>query len=154
MIDKIGWQGIWNIQIKNKDTGQIEETQIKNRVMNAALDELLKVLQGNTTDLEVAYLALGTSNTAVTDTQTQLGTEIFRTQLQSSSKTGTGELTSLFIVLDSEAVGQIEEIGIFGGSSASASANSGTLISRILWSRNKTASEEIQFTRIDRIVRS
>ena len=154
MIDKIGWQGIWNIQIKNKDTGQIEETQIKNRVMNAALDELLKVLQGDTTDLEIKYLALGTSNTAVTDTQTQLGTEIFRTQLQSSSKTGTGELTSLFIVLDSEAVGQIEEIGIFGGSSASASANSGTLISRILWSRNKTASEEIQFTRIDRIVRS
>ncbi|RLD20497.1 MAG: hypothetical protein DRI69_06170 [Bacteroidetes bacterium] len=44
--------------------------------MNAALDELIKVLQGQSTDLEIKYLALGTSNTPVTDSDTQLGNEM------------------------------------------------------------------------------
>ena len=147
-----GWQGKWKITVM--ENGRIiEETEIKNRIMDVALDELLKSLQGVSPDLEIKYMALGTSNTAVTNTQTQLDTEIFRTAPVSQAVTGTGELTTGFIVLDTESVGLIEEIGIFGGSLASVSANSGTLISRILWSRNKTASEEIQFTRIDRMIR-
>jgi hypothetical protein len=145
--DSHGWKGTFIIE-----TPDGKET-IHNRVMNAALDELLKPLQGIAPNLEIKYLALGTSSTAITDTDTKLGAEIFRTQFTTKTKTGTGQLTSVAVVLDSEAVAIVEEIGVFGGSGATAAANSGTLISRILWHRNKTANEQIQFTRIDQIVR-
>jgi hypothetical protein len=145
---KFGWEG--SFIIKTKDSEEI----IKNRIMDSALSELIKVLQGLPTDLELLYLAVGTDNTAVTDNDTQLGNEIFRTQFTSSSITNTGELTSLAIILESEAIGTIEEIGIFAGSGASALANSGILVSRILWNRIKTSADEIQFTRIDRMVRA
>ena len=152
--EESNWVGKWAIRVIDSETRKIkEETVVKNRLMNAALDEMIKVLQGQSTDMEIKYLALGTGNTAITDTDTTLDTEIFRTADQSLTKTDTGELTSLFIVLDSEAVAAIEEIGVFGGTTATATADTGTLISRILWSRNKTATEEIQFTRIDTIGR-
>ena len=152
--EQIGWTGKWNIEVIDSKTRQIiDSVEINNRIMDAALDELIKVLQGLPVDLEIEYMALGTNNTAITNTDTQLGTEIFRTPPISETKTATGTLRTVFTVLDSEAVAQIEEIGIFGGSTAGAGANTGTLISRILWSRNKTANEEIQFTRTDRMTR-
>lgn len=154
MINSYGWQGIFKIKVFNKDTGKFEEETICNRIMDSALEELINVLNNVSPDLEIKYLALGTSNTPVADNQTQLGAEIFRTQYQSREVTGTGELTTSFTVLDTEAVGQIEEIGIFAGSTATSSANTGVLVSRILWSKNKTNREEIQFTRIDRMVRA
>ena len=153
MIEQSTHMGFWQIKVIDKNTQTETTDTVKNRIMNNTLDELLKVLQGSATNLQIKYLALGTGSTAVTDSDTTLDTEIFRTPVTTSTKTGTGQLTTLFVVLDSEAVASITEIGIFGGSSATSSANSGTLISRILWSRNKTASEEIQFTRIDTIGR-
>jgi len=151
--NKFGVTGKYKIKIINKDTGLIENEEINNRIMDDVLDELIKVLQGTATDLEIKYLALGTDNTAITDTDAALGAEIFRVALTDITKTGTGELTSLAIVLDSEAVDTIEEIGIFAGAAATAAADSGTLVSRILWTRIKSSSEELQFTRIDTIVR-
>lgn len=153
MISVIGYSGMYKIRIFNKQTGKFQEQEIKNRLMDTVLDELLDVLYDNAPDCNVAYLALGTSNIAVADNQTQLGAEAFRTPFTTQTKTGVGELTTVFDVLDSEAVMQIEEIGIFGGSTATATANSGKMISRILYSKNKTALEEIQFSRIDRMVR-
>jgi hypothetical protein len=144
---KYGWEGIFKIKVNGK------EEIIFNRVMDTALDEFIKVLQGLSTDMQIKYLALGTSDIAITNTQTTLGAEIFRTQFTTTDKTGIGELTNLAIVQDSEAVASIREIGVFGGSSATSTADTGVLISRILWSRDKTASEEIQFTRIDKITR-
>jgi hypothetical protein len=144
----LGWEGTFKIKVN----GENEEI-IKNRIMDAALDELLKVLTGDSPDMELLYLAVGTDNTPVTDQDAQLGNEIFRTQFTSSEVTGVGEVTSLAIVLEAEAVGTIEEIGIFAGSGASVSADSGLLVSRILWHKVKTNSDEIQFTRIDKITR-
>ena len=154
MINECKWEGYWTIKVIDKHTREVlEETEIKNRIMNLALDEMLKVLQGTATDLKIEYMALGTSNTAITNNDLTLGAEIFRTPPIAQAKTGTGELSTTFTVLDSEAVAQIEEIGIFGGSGASITADTGTLISRILWSRSKTQNEEIQFSRLDRMVR-
>jgi hypothetical protein len=98
-------------------------------------------------------MALGTGNTAITNTDTTLDTEIFRTPITLQEDVTTGEIVTTFTVLDSEAVGSLEEIGIFGGSTATASADTGTLISRILWSKVKTNSEEIEFRRTDKVVR-
>jgi hypothetical protein len=154
MTSEIAWKGKWKIEVIDSKTRQlIDSTEVNNRIMDAVLDELVKILQGEATDLKIEYMALGTSNVAIANNQTQLGAEIFRTTPVQFDSLTTGTLTTKFIVLDSEAVGQIEEIGIFGGSTATGTANTGTLISRILWSRNKTANEEIQFTRTDRMVR-
>jgi len=151
--NEFGHTGKYRIKTINKLNGTSYEEEIKNRLMDNTLDELLKVLQGTATDLEIKYLALGTDSTAITDTDAALGTEVFRVALTDITKTGTGELTSLAVVLDSEAVATIEEIGLFAGAAASAAADSGTLVSRILWHRVKSNSEELQFTRIDTIVR-
>lgn len=131
----------------------VEEKTVKNRVMDTVLTQLISSFKGNSPDLEIEYLALGTDDTPVTDSDTQLGAEFFRTPYVTRLDGLTGEVKHVFVATESEAVGSIKEIGIFGGSTASATANTGTLISRILWTRVKTASEEIQFTRTDRIVR-
>lgn len=149
MINKFGVQGNFEIFVNGKF-----DTKINNRVMNEVLDQMAELYQGNAADLEIKYLALGTGNTAVTNTDAVLDNEIFRTPIVSQTKVGTGEVLTEFIVLDTEAVGNIEEIGIFGGAAASASADTGTLISRVLWPKIKSNSEEITFRRIDKVVRS
>jgi hypothetical protein len=152
--EKLGWCGKFEIIVKNKETGEITEEIKFNRVMDNVLDKLVKTLQGDAPDLEIEYLALGTGNTAITDSDTTLDTEIFRTPYTLRDATlGTGIMEHTFVVLDTEAVATIEEIGIFGGSTATASADTGTLISRILWHKVKSNSEEIQFIRTDTIGR-
>lgn len=154
MTEKLGWCGKFKIIVKNKETGEITEDIKLNRVMNTVIDKLIKTLQGDAPDLEIEYLALGTGNTAITDTDSVLDNEIFRTAYTVRDATiGNGIIEHTFIVLDTEAVATIEEIGIFGGSGASASADSGTLVSRILWHKVKSAAEEIQFIRTDTIGR-
>lgn len=140
------WSGKYVIQTKDG----IEV--INNKVMDSALNGLVKALSGDS-NIQIKYLALGTSSAAITNADTKLGNEIFRTPISNQELSGTGELTTDFIVLDSEAVGSIREMGIFGGSAATSTKDSGVLISRILWSREKTNSEEINIKRIDRIGR-
>jgi len=154
-MSNIGWLGTFIIQVKNKATGKVSEEVIHNRIMNVVLNQLSDTLLGEIPDLEIKYLALGTSNTPVIDSQTQLGEEIFRTQaVNGPVRTQTGQIETEFTVLDTEAVGTIEEIGIFVGSTATGDPNTGTLLSRILWHKEKSNSEEITFKRIDRMVRA
>jgi hypothetical protein len=148
MINKAAISGKYDIYINGKFMGTI-----KNRIMDTVLEQLVACYKGNAADVEIKYLALGTDSTAVTDSDTTLGAEIFRTPISTQTDVDTGEILTEFIVLDTEAVAQIEEIGIFGGATANASADTGTLISRILWSKNKTNSEEITFRRTDIIER-
>ena len=151
--EKNKWQGAFEIIIKNKSTGEIQKEYIKNRIMNAAIEQIANPLIGGTANIEIKYLSLGTGSTAITDNDTELDTEIFRVADSLLTATATGQVTSQFIVLDDEAVATIEEIGIFGGSSATLTANVGIMISRILWHHVKTDSEEITFRRIDTISR-
>jgi hypothetical protein len=154
MTENIGWHGEYAIRVVNKETGEVTEEVKINRVMNTVLDKLRSVLEGVAPNLEIKYLALGTGNTAIADTDSVLDTEIFRTLYVARDNTiGTGKISHTFVVLDSEAVGTIEEIGIFGGSTASGTVDTGTLISRILWHKIKTNQEEIQFIRTDTIGR-
>ena len=147
-IDVASHLGKFNLVIKENGV-IVEEVDFTNLITNAYLDELAKIPQGQTPDLEIKYVAIGTGTTTPTVTDTTLETEIFRKQVTSQSKTGTGEVTTIFVIIDSEAVATWGEIGIFASSTATASADSGVLISRVLYTRNKTALEEIQITRKD-----
>ena len=154
MIDEKKWQGKFIISVRNKATGDITEHVISNRVMDATLDVLANTLVGTASNIQIKYLAIGTGSTAITDTDATLDTEIFRTApVSGPTNVSTGQIETEFVVLDTEAVAQIEEIGIFVGTTATGSADSGTLLSRILWSKIKTSQEEITFKRIDKVVR-
>lgn len=153
MKENMQWAGTFIIETKDTKTGQVKQEIVKNKVMDNVLNKLIGVLQGTAPDLQTKYLALGTSDTAVTTSDTKLGAEIFRTAVVSQSATNTGEITTEFVILDNEAVGTIEEIGIFGGDNATTEADSGTLISRILWHKEKTNAEEISVKRVDKVGR-
>jgi hypothetical protein len=146
-MNEVEWYG--DFEIISDDKRFI----IKNRITNAGLNLLRNALNGEVTSCEIKYLALGTSSSTVSDTDTQLGGEIFRAPFVTTTKPDIGQLEKTVVILDNEAVGQIEEIGIFAGVTASSTTNSGIMISRVLYSRNKTNLESIQIVRRDSIQR-
>jgi hypothetical protein len=147
MINEYGWLGRFEIKTKNGIF------ILKNRIMNNAIDELLKALSGNEPDIMLKYLAMGTGTTGLLNTQTQLENEVFRTPFITITKTGIGRLTSIATILDVDYDGPINEVGVFCGDSATTSADTGLMLSRVLWNYTKTATEEIQITRYDNIER-
>ena len=155
MNNLISYTGEYHIKVINTVTRDVvRHDVIKNMVTDLALDQLINVLQGDASDMEVAYFALGDSTTAVAGSQTTLGNEIFRTAFLTKANTGTGQVTSSTYIIDTEVVGTIEEMGIFCGPSATATADTGNMLSRILWHHVKTSLEEIQVTRVDTISRT
>lgn len=157
MNDTLGHVGEWQIIIKNVRENTIEKKIIKNRITDNAITELMLPLYttASTPNMLIKYIAFGTSSTPVSTADTQLYAESSRfSPTVSPTKTTTGEVKTEFTILATEAVGQIEEIGIFCGDTASATANTGLMLSRILWSHNKTNTEEIIFKRYDRLVRA
>ena len=152
MIEKNGWTGQFDIFIKSGDEWQHDKT-INNMITDTALNFLRDSLRGIITDGTIKYIAVGTSSASVSSGDVQLGAEIFRKPVYSKSAVGTGSLQTIGILTETEAVANIQEIGIFAGSTASAATNSGVMISRILYSRNKTNLESIQIQRTDTIAR-
>jgi len=153
MINNLAHEGYYIITAKYKD-GHKETQVVKNRITNVALDKTINAFDGIDPNMQIKYLAIGTSDAAINDNDTTLGTEIFRTQFQTSNNTATGEFTTTFAVLDTEAVATWEELGIFCGTSATATADTGTMLSRILFNFEKTNLVEADFTRVDRQIRS
>ena len=149
--NKSGWLGQFDILITYKDGTQYKEI-IKNRITNQAINAFRDILNGETTDLEIKYLALGSSDKSIDDDDTTLDNEQFRVEFVSTVKPQTGQLQKTAIVLDDEAVFHIKEIGIFAGD-ATETTDSGFMISRVLWDRDKTELESIQFVRTDTIQR-
>lgn len=146
---KTGWAGQFEIII-NDD----EKFLVNNRITDAGLNFLRNALNGEITSCEIKYLAVGTSSVAIADNQTSLGAEIFRAPFVTSSKPSTGVLERTAIILDNEAVANIREIGIFAGATATTTLGSGVMLSRVLYTRNKTNLESIQFIRRDTIQRA
>jgi len=141
--------GKYCITVRNIVTRAIKKIEIHNQITNLALIELAKPLYADTPDIEIKYLAIGTSSTPPTASDTQLGTEVFRTADVLLGTTGTGIVTSQFTILAAEYAGSIKEIGIFAGSTATATVDTGILVSRILWDYTKTSAEELLFQRVD-----
>lgn len=148
MKDKTGWAGKYMIQVfKNNE---IKETIISNEIHNTGKTMLRDFLNGVVTDGEIKYIAVGNSDATIDVTDTQLGNETFRKAVYSQSNFDFDELLTLSIIENTEANGQIEELGVFAGSTASASANTGIMLSRVLYSKLKTSDESIRITRYDR----
>ena len=67
MINEIKNIGTYDVYVN----GEFSE-RLFNRVMDEVIQSQVNILKGQFTDLEIKYLALGTDNTAITDTDTQL----------------------------------------------------------------------------------
>lgn len=96
---------------------------------------------------KITYVALGTSTTSPTAADTKLVAEVFRKAVTSYTNGSTGEVFINMYLGPLDAVGDdIEEVGFFGGTSATATANTGVLLARGLWHHNsKTNLESITF---------
>lgn len=149
--ETINIKGCYSIRAIDTQTRRvIHEEKVNNIITNIALNEYAKAIFDNSNDVEIKYLALGTGSTTASSTNTQLESEIFRTDPISSTVSGTGQVTNVFYVRDNEATDVIREVGIYAGSTATSTSNSGLLYSRINWYFNKSVSSvEIQFTRTD-----
>ena len=154
MIDKRGRQGYFDIKVYR--SGKLYKHDIiKNIITDVALNKEIEILLGNAPDMEIQYMAFGTSNTAPSVSDAQLGSESARFQPTTAfTRTAIGTVEGSVFLASGDLVGvSIREIGVFCGSGATSSANTGTLLSRILWSFDKTANDEIEITRSDIIQR-
>ena len=82
-------------------------------------------------DTGLSYCAEGTDNTAVTAAATDLGTEAARKSITSRSRSGVEGTFSTFFTA-AEADDNIKEAGLFGGTGATAAADSGVMFSHWL----------------------
>jgi hypothetical protein len=153
MINIRGREGYFIFRTKTKD-GIIKEETVYNRLMDSAINAEIDILRGITPNQEIKYIAIGTGTTPIANNQTQLANEVFRfIPSNPPTRTATGEITTEFVILENEAQVEITEIGIFCGSTATATLNSGNMLSRVLWSFDKRSNIELSITRVDRIVR-
>jgi len=147
MINKLKYEGKYEIY-KN---GVLIDT-IYNKVTNQFLNNLILALTSISPQaMNIKYLAVGNGST---EYDNKLGNEFFRVQYSTApARTeNVGEVKTEFILLPNEAIGNITEIGIFGGN-ATSTKDSGFMISRIPWNYEKTGSDEFIIVRTDLIRR-
>jgi len=143
------WTSNVLITVRDLEGRIVDRVRKRNLIVNVGLNMVRDALDTAAFDAEIKRIALGTDNTAPALTDTQLGAEVFRKIVTSTSTPATGQLLTVWYIAPAEAVAAIEEIGWFAGVAAGAAPNSGILVARVLYSHNKTALESIQVERLD-----
>jgi hypothetical protein len=159
MNDKalIGWLGQWELIRLDKGGNVIETTGLRpNLLMDAGLNMIRDVLSGTISDAEIKYVALGSDATEPANSQTQLVAEEFRKIVtsQTDDPVTVGVLHTELFISDAEANSfKTEEIGWFAGAAAGAGADTGIMVARVLYSRQKTDEESWTIYRTDTMAR-
>lgn len=110
--------------------GDILRYKFHNIICTPVYEYILKSLAGESLgSLDLSYFAFGTDDTAVTESDTTLGSEQFRKAFTSKSWSGK-QFVAICQLATSEANFSIKEVGVFSGGSAS--ADTGTLMSHAL----------------------
>lgn len=156
MKENTSWLGQWEIEIR--ENGKVKEViPLKpNLITDAGLNMFRDALNGDVTDCKIKYVALGNDATAPANNQTKLVAEQFRKVVtsQNNDPVAAGKLYTELYVADTEGNAfKCEEIGWFAGATASATADTGIMIARILYSRQKSATESWTIRRTDTISR-
>lgn len=142
--------GKYKINVIDTKTKEIiRSDEVKNTITTVALNELAKSFS-TSSNMEIKYFAVGTSTASVSISDITLSSESFRCEKISNTISGSTNETT-FVILDTEALVHIQEVGIFCGSSATGTANTGIMLSRILWELDKTSNIELQISRVDTI---
>ena len=147
----------WHENIKidvHKNGILVDSTQFHNIIVDQGLNLLADSLRSTSMSNKILYMAWGASSAAPSTTNIALSTETGRKIITSYSSGAVGVCNTITYISPTEAVGTIEEFGWFSGTSASATLQTGRMISRTLYSRVKTNLESITVTRTDSIIRT
>jgi hypothetical protein len=132
--------------------GREEIEEFDNIITNVSKNLWRDGLSGAVTDTEIKQVALGNNVTAPGAADVVLGNELFRKAVTQQTNPGTGQVKTIAYIAPAEATTfTIQEIGWFAGASATGTANSGVLVSRVLYNRAKTNLESLQIERTDTI---
>jgi hypothetical protein len=123
------------------ETGKKTKSVWHNMIMQAYYNLCFQFLNADNLSLEgdelsISHLALGTGTTAPVSTNTKLETEIYRQQ-PTTKLIGQSSFTTKTVIAPSDGIGTIREIGLF--SNGTGTADSGTLLSRAMINKQKTA---------------
>ena len=156
MNELSNWLGQWEIEIR--ENGKIKEIVdlTHNLITDAGLNMFRDALKGDITDMQIKYVALGNGATAPANADVQLVAEQFRKVVTSANvdPVTAGKLYTELYVADTEGNAfKTEEIGWFAGVVATATVNTGILIARVLYSRQKASTESWTIRRTDAISR-
>lgn len=154
MRDTMRLYGEYDIIIRRAADGSIVKRQhIKNQLttVNQTLRDaqLMGTYSQPAGYLQIRYFAFGTGTTQAAQSDTQLEAEQFRKQLTTLDNPSTGTVESVVSLGTQEANFHITEIGVFCGPSASGTANSGTMLSRVNVNIYKNDSLVIDIVRTD-----
>jgi len=146
----IGFRDIVEITIYDLNGKPIEFVALKNKITTVALNMLRDIIRGTVTDGKIKYLAWGSDNTAVSEAHTQLVAEFGRKAITSQAAGAAGVVTTTTYVAPYEAnAPKVEELGWFAGDAATDVVDTGIMIGRILYSRDKTPIESWNVVRTD-----
>ena len=149
VAEEIPWKGVVRITVRRPGSRGIV-TVIENIITDDGRDLLAAALWDGSALPEITYLAVGDDDTTPVVGDTALGNERFRKVVTASTAGGTGEAITTTYLAPFDANFQIEELGFYGGA-ASEAAGSGTLIARVLYSKDKDNLESIQVERTDTV---
>lgn len=147
MKERIGLKGHWTIEVR--ENGKLVKViDFDNQLTNLYKNDVLTQLNAGTTNgLQIKYLAIGTGTNPASPTDTQLQTEVFRVQPTSRAITA-DYVQTIWVIPVQMGNFTYKEIGVFAGN-ATATLNSGMLISRVNVNIEKTESMEVTFVRRD-----
>lgn len=149
MKETLKLKGHYTIEIR--EHGKLVKTIELDNVLTELYRQALMdgLMSGDS--IEMKYFAVGTDDTPATANDTKLGAEVFRSVPTSQEKLS-GALQTIWILTAEQANYHLKEIGVFIGSTATASADSGIMMSRINIDIDKTSAVEITFRRLDYIM--
>lgn len=145
-----GWHGSYEIQVMRGD--ELEVIKFPNLITDAWLNAVRDATLGEVTDLEIKYIALGKDNGTIlplSPSNTKLGNEVERKVFTKIETDGTGRVKRTVNINSAEGNFHIKEIGIFAGSTATSALNSGILVARVFYDRDKDELESINIVRTD-----
>lgn len=153
--DACSMHGSFRIEWRDARNGRLlDEKTVNNLLMPINRDIRTQMLMGTyaggTEAIHIKYFAFGTGSTAATPQDTQLESEQLRKQITQISNPEPGKVISVVSLGAGEANDfDIREIGVFCGANASSTANSGTMISRVVAQIDKNSNIIVNIIRTD-----
>ncbi len=136
-----GLVGTHRFTMKDVNTGEVTVREYKNIIVNTGKSMIAQRLAGENNFCNITYGAVGLSATTPNESDIILGTESARKAVSSIVSSG-GLVTITVFFTASEGNGLLREYGLFG-ETASATANTGTLILHALINENKTSAKTL-----------
>lgn len=146
------WKTNIKVTVFDLNGNIIDVQEFHNLIMTVGKNMFRDALKGAVTDLQIKRLAWGSSSAAVNVAHIKLTAEEGRKQITTQENDGDAVLISTTYIAPYEAnTPKIEELGWFAGVLATDTKDSGIMISRIRYSRQKTEMESLQIERTDTI---